>query len=431
MFSRNLQISEHSTFIVCGIERGGTSMVSQTLSHLGVFMGAELGATYEDVEFVLSTNAYLLNKSAENEAAFKALIARRDLERRQWGFKVPNVFLAPEIFAWFRSPVLICIFRDSIAIADRVSTASKRERQAALQSTSQLQNTLQEVFLSTSLPAIGLSYEKALIDPRLFVERLASSLHLRPPEASRAAAESGIQPSPEAYLKVSAGADIIGHLEQPQLGDIFGWLLNISNEDQVLSASIVIDGKRAGTVTADLYRPDLTGYCTNHFCHGFRFKVPNKYRDGAEHSVRLEPRKHGTTRIGGQGSIFRVPETFGRLEEFVGNSLRGWMCWPGGRTSDITMQLYVDDALVAETKADFCRDDLEPAGLHGAAGFAFDLAEDRMDGAIHSVRVAVRGDMVWEVADCPRYMRFPVRAPTGPAADNATESPDLVSRPSR
>jgi hypothetical protein len=408
MLKRNSNVAPDATVVVCGIERGGTSMVAQTLSALGIFMGDDLQATYEDVQIALSVRDIVSRSSDELIAAFRDLIARRNARRKRWGFKVPNVFQAKEIFSLLRSPVLICVFRDSISIANRRATSGQRDWVAALESTGRLQAELLETFLSTSLPAAGFSYEKALLNPAEFVDELAAVLGIEPSEAERRTAIAGITPSPEAYLKASADAEIVGQIDRTLFDGLFGWLLNVTNDEEIVSASVYIDETCVGVIDANINRPDLVEYCTNNFNHGFRFPLPPHYSDGAEHSARLVPCKPGATRIGGQNFKFRIPTASLVLEEFIKGSLRAWIFRRDCEAANTTVRLLVDDVAVAETKADFPRDDLDAAGFVGAGGIAFDLPADQLDGQIHKVEVQVVDPIEWEVADSPRFMRFPL-----------------------
>lgn len=428
MLTRNFPISTSSrTLIVCGIERGGTSMVAQVLAALGVFMGENLEATAEDHEIGLLVKAVIATPTDENIAALKEEIGRRNAVREQWGFKVPNIFLAPDIMGWLRSPVLVCIFRDSLAIAQRVTSAMRRDTEAALASVGWLQTGLLKLFVTTPLPAVGFSYEKALLKPDAFVEELIAALGLAPSEAQRAAATACIVPSPEAYLAVSTAADIAGHLERAACGQLVGWILNIADEDEIITATVEIDGATVGTVEANLFRPDLFEYCTTNFNHGFRFRLPEPFLGGAEHTARVVPQCPGRVRIGGQDLRFHIPEAFGTLESFIEGSLRGWLWRRDGRTTETTVRLLVDDRPVAEVKADYPRDDLEPAGYYGASGIAFEIPHALLDGKVHKAELLVEGCATWHIADSPRFLTFP-QASQEPASENGSPPGECAAR---
>lgn len=382
-------------------------MVAVALNALGVFMGESLEATGEDNEIAIAIKSLIAGSTEEKILKIKEIFSRRAADHPVWGFKIPNVFLTPEIFEWIDDPVLVFIFRDSIAISQRMSDAMKRDPALALESTSRLQTALLDCFRMTSLPAVAFSYEKALHDPGAFVDQLIETLCLTPTPEQREAAIAKIEPSPEAYLKISGNANLIGQLERFQAGYIYGWALDLSNEHSIISVQIEIDGEVIGVVNADLHRGDLLEYCRENFSHGFKYRVPITYYDGVERTMRISIKDASSVRIGGQDQSLRIPAVFGILEDILENTQRGWVYKHGDTASNLVVCYKIDDQEIATVKADYPRDDLEPAGFIGATGICVNIDDRFLDGKVHKIEFEVKNADDWIIESSPRYVRFP------------------------
>lgn len=419
MITRHLPISDFDgsqTIAVCGIERGGTSMVAAALHCLGINMGDDLDATYEDHELAIIMRAYISGTSPNAIDNLKPEILKRNKRKSVWGFKVPNIFEYPELFDFLRQPVLVCIFRDTVANCEGIVRAMKRDSLDAFNSVQKLQSELAHLFMTTQLPVVALSYEKAMADPEGLVDGLVSALRLSVSEAEREAAISVIRPSPADYLEVAGAAEIIGQMEGFDCGDLVGWVIKSADESERVKAEIAIDGRGVAIVEAGQFRPDLWIYCPNDLNHGFRWRVPRRYYDTREHTVTVNIQGANSVRIGNQPLTLKVPEVFGALEEFVDGTLRGWVHQWRGFTNELWVSLEVDNRYVSRTQANYPRDDLEPLGFLGAEGLAFVLPEELLDGQNHRVRVRVIGRDDAAIRGNPKIMRFPHGRPTASLA---------------
>ncbi|OYD80917.1 hypothetical protein [Azospirillum brasilense] len=389
-------------------------MVAVALETLGVFMGESLEATGEDNEIGIAIKSLIAGRTEEKVLTIKDIFGRRDAAHPVWGFKIPNIFRTPEIFEWLEKPVLIFIFRDTIAISQRMSKAMRRDPAEAVASTGQLQAELLDCFLTTRFPALGFSYEKVLHDPAKFVDELIGALGLSPTPEQRDAAIAKIMPSPEAYLKISGNAQVVGQLERFQAGYIYGWALDLTNEHATITVQIEIDGTVVGNIAANLHRGDLLEYCRENFHHGFQYKVPASYYDGVERTMRLSIKDASSVRIGGQDQVLKIPAVFGVLEDILDETQRGWVYRHGQSAEGLMIRYKIDDQEVATVKADYPRDDLEPAGFIGAAGVCVALDDRFLDGNVHKIEFEVEGVDEWVIEGSPRYVRFPEAAPRAP-----------------
>lgn len=122
------------TVVVLGAFRGGTSMVSQLVRELGVFMGEKFAASdreypnAEDQEFqeLLHRPGLLTQEpiaatdfSAKEIKALRALIEKRNRQHALWGWKYPGTVLwclYAGLAQHLRNPHFITVFRDPLAI---------------------------------------------------------------------------------------------------------------------------------------------------------------------------------------------------------------------------------------------------------------------------------------------------------------------------
>ena len=95
------------TFVVLGVQRGGTSMVAGALRALGVDMG-RAGLNHEDRRFLHAS-----------EATLSKVIAERNFELPVWGFKAPETTLQLDFLETaLRNPHFICVTRNILAVVD-------------------------------------------------------------------------------------------------------------------------------------------------------------------------------------------------------------------------------------------------------------------------------------------------------------------------
>ena len=164
------------TYIIAGVERGGTSPVAGAARVLGLFLGEGLHRNNEDPLFV--HRGY--------HETIKA-IKLRNSTHSVWGWKFPKAFLSlPLYFEHLRNPHLIIVFRDPVAAAmghDKWSGAGIAKPTQFQLSESQAYNSMNLNHAQISgVPALLISYEKWLLNTAAGIDELANFLHLEPPE---------------------------------------------------------------------------------------------------------------------------------------------------------------------------------------------------------------------------------------------------------
>lgn len=157
-------MERNKTIIVTGCQRGGTTMLSGIFEILGVPMliGKGSNQTWEDTEFIS-----LLDRGTEQDLITE--VQRRNEKYPCWGFKHPYLHRHIEkIIRVFGNVHYFVVFRDPAAIAlglgCKVSNAIDKQKEVA--------DGMKRVEYKM------VSYEKALIDPRKFVQKIIESAEL-------------------------------------------------------------------------------------------------------------------------------------------------------------------------------------------------------------------------------------------------------------
>lgn len=157
-----------ATIAVTGAGRSGTTMVARLLLALGLPRMGDVANT------VLESPA--INEAARSDdlAAFARICREMDARHPKWAFKSPKLRNHLDTFAGaMRAPRLIVVMRDPVAIAVRRETVTGVEVRAALKAAAQENLRLATRLETIEVPALVLSYEKALQGPQRIVRHIA------------------------------------------------------------------------------------------------------------------------------------------------------------------------------------------------------------------------------------------------------------------
>ena len=158
------KLHPNRTYICFGVARGGTSAVAGTLQRLGVFMGDDLPNNYEDRRF----------GPGQSAAQMRATITDRNTAHRVWGWKFPAAANYLEaLHNSLRNPYLIVVFRDAAATMKAHVRWHNRDIQHAAHEVLMQQQKNWYLLERWRVPTLLISYEKALLAPRLFATELA------------------------------------------------------------------------------------------------------------------------------------------------------------------------------------------------------------------------------------------------------------------
>lgn len=271
VLNEKIGIQAQRTLIVLGAPRGGTSMATGVLHHLGVYMGSDLRATFED------SHLSSLILQGRNEELKQAIIERNRIHH-DWGCKFPGpsgLKVLPEISAVLRNPFFLVVYRDVFAIANRNSISASWDLFANMKSTLDYYIELWAFLASNKAPVMLISYEKAMLNPAMFVEKLSNVLGIGREHCANAIAF--IEPNKPAYLK-AVDNRCNGFIDRVVAGHVAGWAYSRTQDSPVM-VDIEVNGRLADSVPADQYRPDVQTIVQHpNGKVGYKCTLPSEYR---------------------------------------------------------------------------------------------------------------------------------------------------------
>lgn len=240
-----------STIIVTGVARGGTSMVAQSLKHLGLFMGDKFDPrVVEDTEIIETLQSRDMDQ-------IDRIIADRNQRFEKWGFKVPNLynFILPQDEMRFRNRRHVVVFRDTIAIARRNEISMRDDAAMAFREAGENVMRLTSYVCGLVGPALLCSYEKAVQNPEEYLERLIVFCGLTPSAEHRAAALAALSPDKMSYI-FAAQSIYWGMIDGVNGNILRGWC-SYQGSSVPLNIEIYSNGKMLGLFKSNDYREDL------------------------------------------------------------------------------------------------------------------------------------------------------------------------------
>ena len=283
LHSPDKQAHTGSTVVITGLGRSGTSMLAQTLQTAGLPIGNELAiGTYED-----QTLAQLLRRNQRGELL--RLIKERNRCHDQWGLKLPShLVLQARFLKLLRDPVFVVIFRDSLAIAGRRSISRGDALLHELLEIQKESHRMIKQITSSRLPALLISYEKALLSPGSLIDSLDRFLGLSLDQKQRSQCLSGIKPSPELYRREARNlADQRGRIERVTISELAGWAFSTTDQSKPM-LELRINGIFIQYITPSVPRDDVQREnCLDHYCVGFLASPSQKLQPGDKVSVRF------------------------------------------------------------------------------------------------------------------------------------------------
>jgi hypothetical protein len=193
------------TIVITGTPRGGTTMVAECLRTLGLPIGVTGPATgsrfnLEDPDFQT-----LLGRESPGEIdlqSLRALVLRRNLENRVWGFKLPMALNSlPILEQELRGAQFVLIFRDPIAVSSREVVAVGIEAVEAMRRTLIWQERMIAFVESSGAGCLLLSYEKSLQFPHITAGMLANWCGIEASEERIGQAAATIEANRTSYLR--------------------------------------------------------------------------------------------------------------------------------------------------------------------------------------------------------------------------------------
>jgi hypothetical protein len=271
------------TFLVSGLGRGGTTMLAnltrEALLHKAGRDGAGADPLHDTFE--------VLNALRSSGVDLDAFIARENARFRDWGLKAPMLagYLAPHELTRFRNPHLLMVFRDPVAIAVRAAKSESVDVLTALRSNAEATPGLLSLVEGSTCPALLISYEKAITFPDDLVDALIQFCGSDGRSGLRERLLACVEPNSETYIKTARRA-FEGMVDLVWQWQLHGWCWDSMGHYPV-DLDIFLDGVRAATVRADMFRADLKAAGVGDGRHGF---IVDLAALGARPETRVEVR---------------------------------------------------------------------------------------------------------------------------------------------
>ena len=251
------------TLLITGLARSGTSILAGILQSAGVWLGDHVYEPInEDAEIAQMLRARDLSR-------LDALISRHNAKAPVWGLKIPDLhqFLQHDELSLFRNPHLIVIFRDPVAVAARNALSEQMDGMQAIIEATSAMHALAQFVRASRLPFLFVSYEKALVFPRSFIDNVLDFCGIALDEAGRAGLLRHVQPNRSQYV-LTANRTFEGILEGVLDGRLYGWARHVGNLMPLL-LDLLIDGTLAATFPAGEFRDDLLAANLGNGNHAF------------------------------------------------------------------------------------------------------------------------------------------------------------------
>lgn len=277
------------TAIVLGPERSGTTMVATMLAALGVFMGQAPDGMAQDRAITP-----LLWDPDHHRGALERMIADRNRRHAVWGLKLAGV-IQPRAYALMRAPHAVVVLRDPLAIAQRLMVSERVSVRSALARAQADVARHVAYALETPLPCLAVSYERAHADPDRLAADLCEFLGLEPDLNALDRAARSYAPRNPDYLRDSMIGPVQANVDTVE-PVVSGWARRTDGADHPVVVVVEIDGEPIARGPADGFRPDLVAAFGTDGRHAFSVAIPDRFRDGLVHTVRVHvpdaPRAH-------------------------------------------------------------------------------------------------------------------------------------------
>jgi hypothetical protein len=224
-------------------------MIAAVLDRLGVYLGSRADRiVFEDVEIAAAIEC--------DPASLSSIITRYDAAHPFWAFKLPRAYqsIADNLHR-FRNPRLVVTFRDPLTIAMRNVISMAEELPASLGKASADISELVNFAQNLKVPALMVSYEKALANPSRLVESVVRFCGMPSTLDRVESAKSAVINGPELYLQSSRTLPWEGFLDE--VGESASGWVRISSGGNPATVVVKIDGVEVARGLADRPRSDL------------------------------------------------------------------------------------------------------------------------------------------------------------------------------
>lgn len=177
------QIIGTETLVVCGSERGMTSLVAFFLFNTGYFIGEYLGPdNHEDLEFMSAIPHPSQQLRPLGEGRLPALIEKRNNAHERWGFKLPRAaFHVKDLDRLLRNPVFVVCVRNPVAVAKSILAREAKgfELRHLMSIARRPFDAIEEVITGTAAPLVIVDMDQVSRSPDAFVNEMTTVLRLQ------------------------------------------------------------------------------------------------------------------------------------------------------------------------------------------------------------------------------------------------------------
>ena len=248
---------EEKTIIVVGVARGGTSIVSGVLHHLGIFMGDKSHPpVFEDVRL---SAAY----EGKSDESFDDVVGDYNSRYAVWGWKRPAIIKdIHRVKTKVRNPHFIYIFRDVFSIANRNRISMHTDVKSGIAKAIKDYALIAGFLEKDDSPSLLLSSDKSLIFRQEVVNEISDFCGINTTDEKIQKAISFISEKPVFYLDSSRITKTNGTINKSFLrtGVLRGWAKNIHTKNTV-QIEVRADDKLVATLNADTYFQHLKEIC--------------------------------------------------------------------------------------------------------------------------------------------------------------------------
>lgn len=265
--------SERKTFVVLGVGRGGTSLISGSLFHLGIFTG-DLSSppVFEDIKLASAYERF------DYERAEK-IIEDYNERYKIWSFKRPFLIgYLEKLHSMLHNPIYLVIFKDLFSVANRNNISMDQDLVQGLFDANKNYAKIINFIGKEGFNGYVFSYDKILNDKHFFADLLVNIIGNHVTKQKKESVLSFIQPNPKEYLSATRITHALGCLDIVQKDYISGWGKYFASDKPAI-VELFVNDKYISSVEANLFRKDLLDKKIHSSgCCGFEFKLDDNLR---------------------------------------------------------------------------------------------------------------------------------------------------------
>lgn len=256
---------DNKTLIILGVARGGTSLISGTLHHLGIFTGERSHEpVFEDVK---------LSNEIENEDLSSAKKIIRDYNKKHliWAYKRPSfINFGKQYHDLFQNPIYLVVFKDIYSIANRNNLSMKIDLIDGLRNAQKEYEKIINFISEDDKNYFMFSYEKIMQNKEILINSLIELIGEKNVNTiQKQNSLNFIEPNPKNYLDKSRSNRSLGHVEIIDRNIVKGWGKYVINKNSTI-AELYVNGKKIDETIVNQEH-------SIHNEHGFEFDISNLF----------------------------------------------------------------------------------------------------------------------------------------------------------